>query len=644
MPIKKYFIIAIVSLFMVGCAAPKKTDFYDKSLKEDEESYLKAEKAFNNHDYNLAIELYKIFFENHKNSKFMPHALFKFALINEKRDKDLSLDIYNGIIKNYPQTDISLQASLKASNILIERAKYDEALELCNKALKDNLSDDEEARVYYVKANAFFHKKNYLKTVEIYSKIYIKNPDQYFVIRQFIQKSASKMTKEELIESSKIFLKPDARAIFKKYFAFILIRDKQFLKAKQVLNEIIKNYPITKTALEAKKELALLKNKNRFKIGCILPLSGKFKAFGEMALKGIQLALSDFAADHPEILIRLVVEDNSSTEEGSVVAAKNLVGKGVSAVIGPFHTAKGATKICQKNSTPIITMTHIPDITKNQDYVFRNFITPEMQANALVSYSMNVLKINRFAILYPDEPYGEKFMNSFWNAINQNKAIITGVEKYEPDTTDYSDAIKKLTGLKIDELRQLPLDDEEVELDEAGETYGAKIKEEELEPIIDFEAVFIPDGPSKAGSIAPQLAYFDITDAILLGPNLWKSNDLIDYSEGYLNKAVFTALFYSDSNNFVSTKFTKSFESLFGQKPEFVEAISYDTAFFVFSSAKNAESPSPAIIKDVLLSTSVFKGVTGSTYFDNEGECVKEIVLLEADSRGIREILDKNME
>lgn len=375
-----------------------------------------------------------------------------------------------------------------------------------------------------------------------------------------------------------------------------------------------------------------------------------------MAFRGIQLALSEFKSENKDITIRLLVENNESMDSKSGEAAQKLIDKGVSAIIGPFHTADHAAEVAEKNSTPIIVMTHRPMITENRNFVFRNFITQKMQAKALVEFSKDILNINTFAVLYPDEPYGEKFKEIFWDAVDESNGKIMGVEKYNPDSTDYSGAIKKITGLFYEDLRALPENEEEEVIesmdeetplmeetsqdDQTAEELKTPEEEEEkeLESIVDFKAVFIPDGPAKAGSIAPQFAYFDVKDVVFLGPNLWESQDLIEYSEGYLNKAVFTSLFSDKSSNPVSMEFSSSYESIFGAKPGLIEAISYDSAMIIFNSARDSKAASPALVRDAIANTPVFHGATGKTSFGVNGECIKELLLLEADSRGIREI------
>ena len=95
----------------------------------------------------------------------------------------------------------------------------------------------------------------------------------------------------------------------------------------------------------------------------------------------------------------------------------------------------------------IITLTQKGDITAIGEYVFRNFLTPAMQVEAVVSYATGALDIERFAILFPNENYGRTFMQLFWDQVISAEGKVVGVEMYEPNQTDFVDAIRKLVGL-----------------------------------------------------------------------------------------------------------------------------------------------------------------------------------------------------
>ena len=619
---KKIFILAFTLLLISGCGLfTQKTPPVQYS-KTEKTKFETAEKAFSNKNYEKAFQLYSDFINEFPESFFIPDAYLKNGLITETQDSKKALDIYKKIISKYPGSEAFFEASIHAANILIDTGSPEKALPVCDRALQKTDLENTKIRFLYIKAKAFYSLENYTQSVKIYNEIFKKDPIQYSQLRPLLSKAASKMDKKSLKKSFDLFLSNDASALFKKYYALALLKENNQAEAKKLLNEIVSAYPATQTYHEAKTELELIEKQAKVAIGVILPLSGQFAPYGEMALKAIQFATSEFITKNPDIKIKLLIEDNKSLESGSKTAAEKLIKNNVSAIIGPFHTAESACNYSEENLIPIIAMTHKPSITQNKSFVFRHFITPEMQSDALIDFATKKLSINTFAILYPDESYGENFMNSFFDSAKEKDCKIMGVEKYNPKSSDFSIPIRKLTGLYYEKLRETP---------EKGKTN----EENELKPVIDFKAVFIPDGPLKAAALAPQLAYFDVINPVFLGPNLWEDEKLIKSSEGYMNQAYFTSLFFLESPRENVRNFSSSFESLFGAKPGFIEALSYDSAMIIFNSVKKAGSASPKLIRDSIISTPVFDSITGPTFFEITGECVKELIILKADSDNI---------
>jgi branched-chain amino acid transport system substrate-binding protein len=62
----------------------------------------------------------------------------------------------------------------------------------------------------------------------------------------------------------------------------------------------------------------------------------------------------------------------------------------------------------------------------------------------------NELGASRFAILYPEENYGSRYMNLFWDQVVEHGGVVNGVEAYDPGGTDFAKPIKKLAGIFYD--------------------------------------------------------------------------------------------------------------------------------------------------------------------------------------------------
>ena len=357
---------------------------------------------------------------------------------------------------------------------------------------------------------------------------------------------------------------------------------------------------------------------NPFRIGCLLPLTGRYAGFGQRAMRGVELALAEFtqrtgSPDH-EILVR----DTGSDAENAIAAVRELVDDAhAAALIGPIITAEVAAIEAQRMGIPIVTLTQKEGVPEIGDYVFRNFFTPRMQVQSLIAYCTRVLGLSRFAVLYPDESYGRTFMNAFWDALIQTGGTIVGAEAYDPEMTDFAEPIKRLSA------RYHP----------APKTYGSLESGRAMNagprPIVDFQAIFIPDSPKKIGLILPQLVYHDVTGILLLGTNLWHDQDLLDANRQYAQGAVIPLGFFPQSPNERVRAFVARFESVFGETPEFFEAVAFDTTLMLLEAVSDPRVANRNDLKDLLHHFEGFSGVTGPAYFDEKGEVVRTLQLVQ---------------
>jgi hypothetical protein len=266
-------------------------------------------------------------------------------------------------------------------------------------------------------------------------------------------------------------------------------------------------------------------------------------------------------------------------------------------------------------------------------------------------------------------------MNLYWDEVLAHGGKIVGVESYNSAHTDFADPIKKLVGLyyevpedlqaemnrayedennldlidsfidmalqfafdtndndQAEEPAQEPADEETKETDQKDE------EEKEPEPIIDFDAVFIPDAPSKSGLIIPQLAYYDVKDTYLFGTNLWHSDSLIEMSRQYAQGAILTDGFFAQSASANVKDFVKDFRKTYGENPGFIEAIAFDTAMILFEMVSRPEIRYRSALKKGLMQLNNYKGVTGLTSFDSNGEVHKKLFLLQIKGKGFVEL------
>ena len=363
-------------------------------------------------------------------------------------------------------------------------------------------------------------------------------------------------------------------------------------------------------------------------LGCLLPLSGPFAIYGKEVLDGIQLGMRPFSERQTNPIEELVIRDTKDTPEDAVAALEHLVGtEKVIAVIGPLSskTAVPVAQRAQELGVPLITLTQRLGVTQIGDMVFRNFVTPSREVERLVSVAVRDMGIKRFAIMYPENSYGRFLMNFFWDALEEMGGKVTAIESYGTDETDFADQIRKMTGLFYPRPRNIAV---ELEKTRAWEEEEGIIRSDAPEPIVDFDAVFIPDTFSRVAMIAPQLVYHDVLDVQLLGTSLWQSAELVGLTGEYVQGAIFSSGFFEGSGEVDVDAFVKDFRESFGSDPGVLAATGYDTIRLLKDILGTGTVRTRRDLRDSLLRNGGFEGITGNIVFDQDGEVQKQPFLL----------------
>jgi ABC-type branched-subunit amino acid transport system substrate-binding protein len=201
-------------------------------------------------------------------------------------------------------------------------------------------------------------------------------------------------------------------------------------------------------------------------------------------------------------------------------------------------------------------------------------------------------------------------------------ATVSAIESYEPDQTDFARQIKKLS-------RTFNGNQDKVDNNGQQISFRGKNRHIKSEVIVDFDAIFIPDVPEQIALIAPQLAFYDIDDVLLLGTNLWHSDKLIKAAGKYIQEAIMAEVFYAEGSNENVQQFIMSFKQAFGQRPGFIEALAYDAAMIALQAASSSRVESRKDLKNELRNLYNFEGVTGLTSFQENGDAFKKLYLLQ---------------
>lgn len=394
-------------------------------------------------------------------------------------------------------------------------------------------------------------------------------------------------------------------------------------------------------------------------IGCLLPLTGDFASYGQELLNGIQLGMDLYTGGTEERALELVIRDTAGNSEKAVSGVEDLVNnEKVIAIIGPLtsKSAAAAAKKAQEMGVPIITLTQKSGITEEGDMVFRNFLTPEKEVESLLDEAIEKMGLVRFGVLYPENSYGRFFMNLFWDRVEDMGGRITAIESYDPADTDYAVQIKKMTGLhytrpesviqmleKIKEIKSKEEVDEEIlsldeEIEGENDSEEKVAEEEEPGPIIDFDAVFIPDNYRRIALIAPQFPFYNVFNIPFLGTSLWRSPELIETTGDYVQNAIFPTGFFSDGSSQETQDFVNDYKTVFSTDPGILAASGYDTVRFIKGLTEKNDMKTRDDFREGISKYYLPDGVTGKISFGENGEVEKEPVLLTVFGKKIQQV------
>ncbi|MCP4749015.1 MAG: ABC transporter substrate-binding protein [Desulfobacteraceae bacterium] len=585
-------------------------------------------------------------------------------------ERDAATAFFWRLLNEHPDSKFKKQTQLALLDIYLDNEQFAEAEAMADIVMSEEVPENMRQKFYDRLSSIYRATGKIGKLLNVEYKLFQFSSDEERLAR-FSQVNATiNQLRLEDIEDVWDGIKEDEiRSLLMYRYAVVLTEGGKYDNALDIITVFLESYPNHINAGKAREFAVKLTRYLSFApytVGVLLPLTGPYELYGKRALNGIELALGTSKGGETPVPIRLVIKDTASNPSRSVQLVRELAAAKVGAIIGPIITAAEAAREAQRLHIPMLTITQKADVPLIGNYIFRHFITPKNQVKTLADYFINSLGLNEFAILYPNEPYGKRFMKLFWDEIAHQGGHVVGIEAYNPQNTDFAEPIRKLVGLNykfpkdlqtasVVRVRDDPYVDkmiksknrlERVLPDPVGRLTGLYFQQPDQdrtrgpaigrsrssgsqEPAVDFDVLFIPDAPKKAGLIIPQLAYHDIRDIYLAGTNLWHSKKLIDMSNDYIDHAILADGFFKDSKSPIIRKFIETYQQVYDQEPGIIEAYAFDTAKLLFGIFAQPDIKLRNSFRDALSQTHFQEGVTGETLFTDTGEAIKYLTLLQ---------------
>ena len=592
--------------------------------------FQQAEKKYQASAFPEALSLYTDYLSRYPVEPMAPAALMRIGGIHARQGNLAQARAsYSQLVSDYPDSPLRAEAMLEILSLLLREGKFADAVSHSAEVLRAVSAAAPQARALALAGDAHAALGDNLKAVEAYTRaLRLASASEQELI---VPKLRAAILRLNSREANTLAERP-VDDIPMDYLLFqagmVMGREGRTAEALILLRSFLQRYPAHENVERAQQAIAEMdktQRRERRVVGCLLPLSGSYQAIGQRALRGVELAASQHNFESPMSPMQVIVKDTASEAQATLIALRELEREGVSAVIGPLVHAEAVVHEAQAMGLPLIALTQKDGVVGVGDYVFRNFITPSAQVGSLVAYAIGTLGATRAVVLYPDEPYGRTFTGLFRDEYQNRGGEVLAAVAYSPSATDFSGSIRKLLRYS----QRIPRESRSDRADSRSSGRRGRADEKDYDLAFDFQAVFIPDEPTKAGMLVPQLVYHDIKGVHLLGTNLWHSDTLLRNAGPYVQGAIIADIFSADSTEPAARRFVDAFDQTFQHRPGAIEAIAYDTARMLFDVTGRPGVRFRSDVAARLRDAEGFSGATGFTRFQPNGDCDKELRILE---------------
>lgn len=301
------------------------------------------------------------------------------------------------------------------------------------------------------------------------------------------------------------------------------------------------------------------REKLKFRIGLLIPLSGPFSHLGDIISGGSELAY--FKMQNPNV--ELLYFDTGGGDK-VVDAANSAIESGVDVIIGPlFSESVDAIKpSLTALEIPILSFSNNVDVAEPGVWVLGYL--PEQQITQLVDYAVARGKQN-FGILSSSSQLGEKITEATINQLNEY-------------------GLSPRTVLSVDNVESMEQNDLIDEIKGFAQYIDTEKDSLTLPPPV-FDTVVIAGDTNFILQVAPILSYYDLGPdrALFIGIDRWNRPNMLN--EPSLQNAILTL-----PKRPADEKFNKVWKTEFLIESNDLAKISFDaTALVIATSSINSE-------------------------------------------------------
>jgi branched-chain amino acid transport system substrate-binding protein len=324
------------------------------------------------------------------------------------------------------------------------------------------------------------------------------------------------------------------------------------------------------------------------KIGLVNETTGPNAEAGSYTVNGTRLAVEEINAKGGIMgrQIELQIEDNQSTNPGTVLAYSKLIGEGgLTAIVGPIRSTQiqAASPTIQKGGVPAMVGGTDPSLTKvNNPWIFRMRPNDSYSSRVIADFGVNSLKLKKWAIVHSTDAFGSGGMKALTAALQSQGVTPVLVQGYTNNSQDFTPivlAIKKS---------------------------GA-----------DILATYMTNSPD-VGIFAKQLRQLGVGVPWVGSPSI--VTDTAMKLAGAALHGTYAVADFTPGSSAEAKSFAERYKAKYKLDADVYSSWAYDAMHLLKQAVESSKSTEPDKVRAALLAVCGWKGVEGTYCFDKNGD------------------------
>jgi branched-chain amino acid transport system substrate-binding protein len=331
-------------------------------------------------------------------------------------------------------------------------------------------------------------------------------------------------------------------------------------------------------------------------IGAVWSLTGPAALYGTSQRNAADLAVAEINASGRlgGRTIRLITEDDRSTQEGALAAVDKLTSRDRAvAILGPTlsNSAKAANPIAQERKVVVLGVSNTADgIVEIGDHVFRNSLPERVVQPNTIRITQAALKYRRVAVLYgDDDAFTKSGYDVFRRALEEAGIEIVSTQTFQKADNDLLPQLTRIKSTAPD-------------------------------------AIVVSALGEEAALIMTQARQLGLTQPII-GGNGFNSPKLMELAGRASEGAISGAAWFIGNSSPANQKFVSAYRDRFKIDPDQFAAQAYAGVYLLAEATVRSAEASSAAIRRTLAEMRDVDTVLGRFSFDEQRNPVHDPVV-----------------